>query len=85
MSTIDSKPFIDSIIRHNRFYNGDDDQSLGDNPRVVKVIEYTNMAGVRTWVVVMENDRDPDRYDSPSEYIGDPVVIWGFDPDRKAG
>jgi hypothetical protein len=65
MSTITSKPLIDQIIANNGHYF--------DDPRVLRITEYTNYNGVREcWGL---DYRLPTRY-YETEYVRDPVVIW---------
>lgn len=78
MATIDSKPFIDNIIQHNGYYNGDDNNEMGDNPRCIKIVEYTNAWGNLAWGTIFEGERNPNRYDVASEYIQSPKTIWEY-------
>lgn len=79
MSTV-HKEFADNIVLNNGFYNGADDQSLGDNPRVVKIVEYTNAWGVQAFGLVSEEDHDPGRYEQPTQYVINPSVYWTYKP-----
>jgi hypothetical protein len=78
MATIDSKPFVDNIIKHNGYYNGDDDNTMGDNPRCIKIVEYTNAWGNLAWGTIFEGEHDPQRYERPTEYIHNPRVLWEY-------
>lgn len=75
MATIDSADIIADIIAR------DGDAEPGD-PRdayVVKIVEYTNFEGRRTWGVVFAREVGlgmADRYEEVTEYVRDPVVIW---------
>jgi len=77
MATIDDKDFIDNIIKNNGYYNGDDDNSLGDNPRIIQIIEYTNAWGNRTWAILTLQDVISDRYRA-SQYVRNPKTIWTY-------
>lgn len=68
MATIDSKQIIDDIIA------GKYDNYPGE-PRAIKIVEYTNAWGKRTWGVVHAGE-DQYRYERETEYVRDPVVIW---------
>jgi hypothetical protein len=78
VATIDSKPFIDNIIQNNGYYNGDDNNDMGDNPRCIKIVEYTNAWGNLAWGTIFEGERNPNRYDVASEYIQSPKTIWEY-------
>lgn len=94
MATIDSRAVIDAIIANNGWsdpaYAVESEDGPAEPP-VVKIVEYTNMAGVSCWGVVFENeasmkmipiDGGPadltygDRYEIPTEYVRNPRVIW---------
>lgn len=74
MATIDSKEFIDKLIAGNGWHPDCGDIDEPDNPRARLIVEYTNMAGKRTWGVEFMGDRR-NRY-TASEYVIDPVIIW---------
>jgi len=65
MSTISSRKIIDDIIAGDYADDG-----------WIKIVEYTDMGGKRTWGCVAERDPNPDRYERESAYIRDPKVIW---------
>jgi len=67
MATIDSKEMIDEIIAANGKLYDDEDP-------VVKIVEYTNMGGVRTWGVVFEGE-NLDRYHA-SPFVVNPKTIF---------
>jgi len=70
MSTIDSWPVIDEIIRNDGYYMGD--------PRVYMIVEYKNYAGTTTWGVTWEHESEKRRvrYMIESDYVHEPKVIW---------
>lgn len=72
MTTV-SKDFADNIARHQGWYNGDSDNSLGDNPRVARIVEYINAWGGTAYGLVFEGC--PDKY-TPSAYVRCPRVYW---------
>lgn len=75
MATIDSKDFVDNIIRNNGFYNGDDEDAP-DNPRCVKIVEFINMGGRIAWGVMFEGD-NLNKY-AASEFVRNPRTIWEY-------
>lgn len=68
MATIDDKKLINEIIANHGYYY--------DDPRVDRIVEYTNMAGNITWGVVYITDRNKERYMEETAYVRDPKVIW---------
>jgi hypothetical protein len=70
MATIDSKNLIDKIIANNGYYE--------DDPRVYKIVEYTNAYGNTTWGVTWSNELSSsrDRYLIETEFVKNPKVIW---------
>lgn len=74
MSTVD-KDFADNIKRHSGFYNGDDDQSMGDNPRCVEITEYDNAYGGIGYGLTFEGQRN--RYEA-SPHVGNPRQYWKY-------
>lgn len=75
MSTID-KHFADRLIAGRGWIRGDSDNSMGDNPRCIKIVEYTTAWGGKGYGAVMESDHDPQRYERPTEYVQSPRVYW---------
>lgn len=74
MSTV-SKTFADNIKTHNGYYNGDDDNSLGDNPRVIEITEYTNAWGSLVYGLTFEGQRN--NY-TASEFVQNPKKYWVY-------
>lgn len=75
MATIDSKEFIDNIIKHNG-WTDEHDHDAPDNPRAHSIVEFTNAFGKRVYGVSFAYEGDPDRYLVETEYVRDPKVIW---------
>ncbi len=73
MSTVD-KTFADRIAAGNGWLDGDKDNSLGDNPRTVKIVEYDNAWGGKSYGLIFEGC-DPDRY-AKSKFVRNPRVYW---------
>lgn len=74
MSTVD-KDFADNVIRNEGYYNGDSDNSLGDNPPCVAVILYNNAFGGQGYALIF-TDRDFHKYSQPTQFIGNPRLYW---------
>lgn len=74
MSTVD-KDFADNMVKNNGFYNGDDDNSCGDNPRCVLVTEYDNAFGGISYGVTFEGERN--KY-TESEFVRKPRTYWRY-------
>lgn len=72
VSSVD-KAFADNIVSHGGWYNGDADNSLGDNPRCVLIIEYTNSWGTKAYGLVFEGKIN--KY-KPSKFVINPQVYW---------
>ena len=76
MATVD-KEFAENLVRHNGYYNGDDDNTLGDNPRVVEITEYDNAYGGVGYGLTFEGR--PNAY-TPSEFVRNPRQFWKYQP-----
>lgn len=74
MTTVD-KEFADNIARHRGFYNGDSDNSLGDNPRVVKIVAYDNAWGGKGYGLVYEGIKD--KY-TETDFVRNPITYWSL-------
>ncbi len=74
MGTVD-KVFADNLVKHNGYYNGDENNSFGDNPRCVEITQYINMAGVAAYGLTFEGQAN--KY-QPSEFIRDPICYWRY-------
>ncbi|MFY2659247.1 hypothetical protein ACOTJ6_13075 [Achromobacter xylosoxidans] len=74
MSTVD-KDFADNLKANQGYYNGDDDNSLGDNPRCVEITEYDNAYGGVGYGLTFEGQRN--RY-TPTEFVRNPRAYWRF-------
>jgi hypothetical protein len=73
MATVD-KAFADNIIRHNGYYDGNTDNSIDDNPPVVKIVKYDNAFGGVGYGLLFPDD-DPEKY-AASPFIGNPQTVW---------
>ena len=82
MTTVD-RDFAEKIIRYNGFVCEEDKKDYeahggyngGDNPRAVRIVEYTNAWGNRAYGITFENETPErqKRYLVTSDYIRDPV------------
>jgi len=75
MATVD-KEFADNIALNNGYYNGDDDNSMGDNPRVFLIIKYRNAFGGDGYALIFEGG-DPRKY-MPSHFVRNPEAYWVY-------
>lgn len=72
MSTVD-KAFADNIAKHGGWANGDSDNSLGDNPQCVLIVEYDNAWGGQGYGLVFKGQSN--RY-TPSNFVRNPRDYW---------
>lgn len=79
MSTVD-KAFANNIIRHNGYYEGRSDNSLGDNPRCDRIIRYTNAWGKDAYGLLFEGQAN--KY-TESLYVISPEIYWQYSPDGE--
>lgn len=75
MATVD-KRFADLLIAGGGWIGGDSDNSLGDNPRCIKIVEYDNAFGGKAYGAVFEHELDTGRYERETDYVRNPVVYW---------
>lgn len=76
MATINSKEMIETIIKNDGYYD--------DDPRVIKITQYTNYYDGICFGVVWENERRLgqeylNRYQEETEYVRNPRIIWFVD------
>ena len=78
MATIDSKSIIDALIRNDGY--------CSDDPRVAQIVEYTNAYGNTTWGVTWVGEVESSRrkYETETEYVRNPRVIWRAESPRTA-
>lgn len=75
MASVDKK-FADNLKAHAGYYNGDDDNTHVDNPRVILITEYDNAFGGVGYGLQFENERE-NRY-TESEFVQNPRVYWRY-------
>jgi len=76
MSTVD-KDFAENLKANQGYYNGDSDNSLGDNPRVVEITEYDNAYGGVCYGLTFEGQ--PNVY-SETDFVRNPRPFWKYQP-----
>ena len=76
MGTFINRDIVDNLIANDGYYDGD----LDGDPRVVRIVEYTNFAGDTCWgiVWVTEPRRTWKRYDRETVYVREPKVIFSI-------
>ncbi|MGK0596398.1 hypothetical protein [Bordetella bronchiseptica] len=74
MSSV-SKEFAENVKANSGYYNGDSDNSLGDNPRVVEITEYDNAFGGVGYGLTFEGQAN--RY-TPSNFVRNPRLFWRY-------
>lgn len=72
MGTVDKK-IADNIVKHNGWYNGDSDNSMGDNPRVIEITEYDNQFGSVSYGMTTEGRKN---VYTPTEFVRNPRCYW---------
>lgn len=75
MATV-SKAFADNLIANEGYFNGDSDNSLGDNPRCVEVTEYDNAFDGVAYGLTFEGERN--RYEA-SPHVINPRRYWKYE------
>ena len=76
MGTVD-RQFADNLKKNNGYYNGDDSNELGDNPRCVLITEYNNAFGGVGYGLTFEGQFN--KY-TESEFVKNPTVYWRYRP-----
>ena len=75
MATFTSRAIVDRLIAGGG-WETPDDHDAPDNPQVIRIVEYTTPEGQVCWGVVFAGDRDPHRYEVPSQWVRYPRVIY---------
>lgn len=75
MGTV-NKEFADNLVKHNGYYNGDEDNSFGDNPRCIEITEYDNQYGGKGYGLTFDDGR-PNKY-TPTEFVRNPKQYWKY-------
>ncbi len=74
MSTFD-KDFADRLKVGNGWLDGNSDNSMGDNPRCIRIVEYTNAWGKKAYGATFAGE-DHTKYLRPSEFVINPAIYW---------
>lgn len=69
MATIDNQDIIDSIIKNNGFYPGDEDK-----PPVTKIVRYNNQWGGKSTAIIYAYENQ-NRYEE-SVYCKNVEIVW---------
>jgi hypothetical protein len=75
MATVD-KSFADNLVKHNGYYNGDSDNSMGDNARCIEITEYDNAFGGISYGITFEGRVN---VYTPSEFVRNPRCYWKWE------
>jgi hypothetical protein len=75
MATVD-KDFADNLKAHKGYYNGDADNSMGDNPRCVEITEYDNAWDGVGYGLTFEGQHN--RYTSTGN-VRNPRQYWKYE------
>ena len=76
MATFDNKETIDRMIENDGWLPECGERDAPDNPSAVRITEYTNAVGNKAWGVVFKGESNIDRYQTTSEHVLDPRIIW---------
>lgn len=76
MATFD-KVGADNLAANNGYYNGDSDNSTGDNPRCIEITEYNNAFGGVGYGFTFEGSEN---VYTPSEFVRNPRTYWRWVP-----
>lgn len=69
------KEFADNLVKYNGYYNGDENNELGDNPRCIEITEYDNAFGGVGYGLTFEDQRNV--YTS-SPFVNNPRCYWKY-------
>lgn len=75
MSTVDAA-FAENLKQHAGYYNGNDDNSMGDNPRVVEITEYDNAYGGVAYGLTFAGKRN---VYTASDFVRNPRQFWKYE------
>jgi hypothetical protein len=86
MGSFSDEAIVKDIIAGNGRMT-DDQEEAPDNPRAIKIVEYKSPEGATNWGIVFENEHPAyyHKYDTETEYVRDPVVIWTYQPTVTEG
>jgi hypothetical protein len=77
MATINDRETVDKIIAGNGWYGGED-------PRVVKIVEYKNAFGEKTCYGLIYRGEALDRY-AETYFVRRPKTIWEVEQNDRLG
>ena len=76
MGTVD-RAFADNLKANRGYYNGDDNNDLGDNPRCILITEYDNAFAGVGYGLTFEGQYN--KY-VRSEFVKNPRIYWEYHP-----
>jgi hypothetical protein len=82
MGTITTRSIIEELIAGGG-WQGPDDHDAPDNPPAVRIVEYQTPEGATCWGVAFRGDFDYYRYETETEYVRNPRLVWARLPDEK--
>lgn len=82
MGTMTTRSIIDELIAGHG-WQGPDDHDAPDNPPAVRIVEYTTPEGATCWGVAFRGDRDLYRYETETQFVRNPRLIWARLPGRE--
>jgi cyanate lyase len=76
MATINNRAVVDRLIADKGL-----DPNVPGDPRVVRIVEYTNREGTTCYGLVFEYETDGDmlyRYERPTQDVRNPKLFWKY-------
>lgn len=83
MATVD-KAFADNLVANQGYYNGDSGNSLGDNPRITRIVKYINGWGDEAYGITSERE-DQNTYLKETKFVTKPEIYWEYKHENKEG
>lgn len=74
MASVD-KPFAENIKSNNGYFNGDEENELGDNPRCTEITRYDNAFGGVGYGLTFEGQAN---VYVASEFVINPSCFWKY-------
>lgn len=75
MATVNLE-FAENLKNHAGYFDGDENNSLGDNPRVIEITEFDNVYGGIGYGLTFEGQRN---VYTPSEFVRNPRQFWKYE------
>jgi hypothetical protein len=74
-----SRSIVDRLVAGGGWLHEEPDHDAPDNPRAVRIVEYTNKWGGTAYGVVVAGDRDPYRYEVETDFVRSPRLFWSVE------